>query len=1048
MLLEKLKLDAGEPVFEKAVAYYKAIAIKSFNYTQTGGNCYQLKAIVKGSSAFGVNLKLNFTNDQLKVDPYCTCASGNNSLCEHATAVVYKFLADDFPKLNPVPSKPALSAGIELLKQAAAAPVEKAALVYEIGGLDRPAEHFSYTLTVPDGDEALISQLVDCLGNVNYSVRKREQLFNSFTSFDAIIIAYLEQTYAAKDAARKKILLPKSKSNLQLIQVLAQNGRAILPGSFLPLEMGERLKPTVTVTGDETCLQFTANLTEFEMLGFFDPVLNYVIFNNTLQVIDTTLANLPPQIVIAPEQLGEVLFGILPQLHEKIPLDLAPIFSCHQLVMHQPEIRLNLDYDQERISCQPEITLLNEVYRCRDCQRLLTLEPNYERSPLDPKQWFTINRQPFQELLAFLRRYQFEFTVTGWIITGQDAQLQFMRTGLATLAQKWPLTAGPGLTEFKITPVKLEPLVELKLDEKIDWFDFKIYYNLGGKTYTHQQIRSMLKRFDSGNYLQIGNQWFLIDELTKFDLLNKTLSPKTGSMDPEREQLYNLAFLREVLTEHDIEIKGNGVYDQFETDITHTGPIQASPLPESLQGELRSYQKAGYDWLHFLHKYHFGGILADDMGLGKTIQVLTLIKSLAKPEPVLIICPRSLIYNWAAEINKFYPGTAYLIYHGSPETRALLRPAFSESEIIITTYDLVVNDIETLRDSAFYYCILDEAQHIKNQQTQRAKDCKRIRTRYRLVLTGTPVENRLEDLWALFDFLMPGYLGSQPEFKEKYVIPLKKPNSSETLTLLRKRVAPFMLRRLKEDVLTELPPKIHFIRDVAMTQLQEDVYRTILQQVKQDILNSVANLGLNKSRLTVLSALTKLRQVCDHPSLALPEISATADSGKIEALLELINEAIDGNHRMVIFSQFVKMLKLIRTKLQDAKINYAYLDGSTTDRNERIDCFNHTPEIPVFLISLKAGGEGINLTAADIVIHADPWWNPMVENQATDRVYRMGQQKPVMVYKLITLGTVEEKLIHLQNRKKAIFDAIIQNQGDPVGSLTWEEIKELFEIAE
>jgi SNF2 family DNA or RNA helicase len=357
-----------------------------------------------------------------------------------------------------------------------------------------------------------------------------------------------------------------------------------------------------------------------------------------------------------------------------------------------------------------------------------------------------------------------------------------------------------------------------------------------------------------------------------------------------------------------------------------------------------------------------------------------------------------------------------------------------------------VNDSELLQSYSFYYCVLDEAQHIKNQQTQRAKECKKIQSQYRLAITGTPLENRLEDLWSLFDFLMPGYLESQNQFRAKYVEPLKKSGLQASLAILKQKIAPFMLRRLKKDVLPELPAKIVTVRNVLMSQLQEDVYRTILKQVKQEILNSITTRGLEKSRLTVLSAITKLRQLCDHPSLALAEISPEADSGKIDALMELINEAIDGGHKIVVFSQFVRMLKLIRAKFAESGISYVYLDGSTQDRMERINCFNNTPEIPVFLISLKAGGVGINLTAADIVIHADPWWNPMVEDQATDRVHRIGQQNQVMVYKLITIGTVEEKLIKLQTLKRAVFDAVIQNNGDPINTLTWEDIQELLDM--
>lgn len=1045
MLLEKLKLDAGEPVFEKAVSYYQTGNIKSYAFTQQGNSRYQIKAIVKASGAYGVNIKLDFIYNQVKIDHYCTC--GSNQLCEHATAVAYKFISDDLPKFNSKLIKPAPAEGIELLKLVAVCSSAKAELHYTISGLDNQAENFQLTFNSQERDETFLSQLVEGLGDINYSAGKREQLLNSLTGFDYLVVTYLENILTGKDPRRKSVFFSKSKENLQLIITLIQNSRVISNHTSQPLEFGETLKPRVYLSGDEVRLQFTYDLAQFELLGFFDQNLNYVINDNTLHLIETSvLEKLPAEIIIAPEQLGEVLFEILPKLAEKVQLELAPIFQFHQLVLQEPELSLYFNYQQETVVCQPQIKLLDQVYCYQDCWQLLHREPSYKRSYDDPQRWLAINRQPFAELLNFLQQNKFEFSATEWVMNGQGQQLKFMMNGLEQLSGKWPVTTGSGFTEFQITPVKLVPLVEMAIDEKIDWFDLNIYYNLGGQTYSHQQISLMLRRTDSGNYLQLGNQWFFIEESAKFDLLEQTFIPGAKKTGPITEKCYNILFFRQLLREHEIEIKGNALYCQFETDVASAGLIETSPLPESLQGTLRPYQKDGFYWLRFLHKYHFGGILADDMGLGKTLQVLTLVKSLPKDQPTLVVCPRSLIYNWAAEIEKFYPGTTYLVYHGSPETREMLRSTIPDQEFVITTYDIIVNDIETLQNYSFYYCILDEAQQIKNQQTQRARDTKKINSRYRLILTGTPVENRLEDLWSLFDFLMPGYLENHHQFKEKYVSALKKPGLPDSLELLRKKIAPFMLRRLKETVLTELPPKMEIQRNVMMTQLQEDVYRTILKQTKQEVLNSISNLGLNKSRITVLAALTKLRQLCDHPSLALPEISAEADSGKIDALMELIFEAIDSGHKMVVFSQFVRMLKLIRAKLNKAQINYVYLDGSTSDRMERINCFNNNPEIPVFLISLKAGGVGINLTAADIVIHTDPWWNPMVEQQATDRVHRMGQQRQVMVYKLVTIGTVEEKLVKLQKRKKALFDAIIQANGDPVDSLTWEDIRELFEL--
>jgi superfamily II DNA or RNA helicase len=1050
MLMEKLKAEAGEAIFERAVLLYQSGNIKPYSFSNKGNYSYRIKAIVNAGDAFGVNIRLDFSYSGFKTDHYCTCPAGGARLCEHATAVIYKFLADDLPKTNFRVVKPVQSQdGLAQLKLAAAAPTEPVAITYKVGGLDTVTESFKFTLSTPQREEAFCGQLVDCLGDINYSAAKREKLLNGLSGFDRLVICFLENKLSAKEPHAKSVLLPKTREVFQFIITLIQNNRAVSSNTGRPLQLGEPLKPQVYLDGIETCLKFTYDLTEFELLGFRDPDLNYVIRQDTLRLIDCSgLEKLPPEIMIAPEQLGEVLFEILPRLSEKIRLQMAAQFQSQHFQLEAPEIRLDFRYepDRRRIICQPEVKLGAAVYCGQDCLRLLTADPEYRRSPADPRQWLTVNRQPLTVLYNFLKRHDFKFSAGTWLLTEEGSLLKFMLNGLQQLPPEWPVITDAAFAEFKIAPFKPEPYVKVDLTERIDWFDFEIYYNLGGATYTHREIMAMLRRTVGGNYLHAGDHWFYIEEPAKLELMEQTFFAGDGKAGPLRDQAYNLIFFRQLLREQGITVSGNTLYNRFETDISRAGLLETCPLPSGSRAELRPYQLEGFYWLRFLHKYRFGGILADDMGLGKTIQALTLIKSLPDQGPSLIVCPRSLIYNWAAEIDKFYPGTAFLVYHGIPEERAKFRAFFDAQEIIITTYDIVVNDSEALRDYVFHYCILDEAQHIKNRQTGRAKECKKIKARFRLVITGTPVENHLEDLWSLFDFLMPKYLEDLPQFKAKYVESLKKPNYQESLTVLKQKIAPFMLRRQKAAVLPELPPKMVIIRNVLFSKLQEDVYQTILKQVQQEILNAVAHFGLEKSRLTVLSALTKLRQLCDHPSLALPEIGAEADSGKMEALMEVINEAIDGGHKIVVFSQFVRMLKLIRAKLQKLGVNFVYLDGSTTDRMGRINCFNNTPEIPVFLISLKAGGVGINLTAADIVIHTDPWWNPMVEEQATDRVHRIGQQRQVMVYKLITLGTVEEKLIKLQERKRAIFDAVIQNNGNPVNSLTWEDIRELFEI--
>jgi len=433
------------------------------------------------------------------------------------------------------------------------------------------------------------------------------------------------------------------------------------------------------------------------------------------------------------------------------------------------------------------------------------------------------------------------------------------------------------------------------------------------------------------------------------------------------------------------------------------------------------------------------------MGLGKTVQTLTLLKSLELQGPALVVCPRTLIHNWAQEIQKFFSGTRYLVYHGTPDERVGLRDQFQEQEIVITSYSIVARDFDELKGLTFSYCVLDEAQKIKNPAAKRTKAVKGLKARRRLVLTGTPLENSLEELWSIMDFLMPGYFGSNQSFQRHYLHPIMKEGDQGRLMELKARVAPFILRRHKQEVLTELPDKIEHIYPVEMTRLQRDTYRLVLEQVRGSVMDSVERQGFNRSRINILAALMRLRQICNHPALVLDGANPGAGSGKLEALVEIVEEALGGGHKVLVFSQFVRMLKIISSELDRLGIGYEYIDGSTRNRMERVDRFNDAGGQGVFLLSLKAAGVGLNLTAADIVIHVDPWWNPMVERQASDRAHRIGQENQVMVYKLITTGTVEEKILKLQERKQGLFDSVVEKNANPLTGITWEDIKGLLE---
>jgi SNF2 family DNA or RNA helicase len=414
----------------------------------------------------------------------------------------------------------------------------------------------------------------------------------------------------------------------------------------------------------------------------------------------------------------------------------------------------------------------------------------------------------------------------------------------------------------------------------------------------------------------------------------------------------------------------------------------------------------------------------------------------------LIVCPTSLVFNWAAEAAKFTPGLRVLALQGSQ--RHGLFAQVLQHDIVITSYALLRRDAENYRAIEFDTVVLDEAQHIKNRQTQNAQAVKSIRARHRIVLTGTPMENSVLDLWSVFDFLMPGYLGAAQDFRERYEQPIVRDKNAGVQNRLVRRLRPFLLRRLKRDVAADLPEKIEQVSYCELNDTQRALYQQVLEASRREILSADAANGLAKSRMVVLTALLRLRQICcDLRLLNVPDEKMPGDqppetSGKVEMFDELLGEVLDGGHRVLVFSQFTTMLGLLRERLDADGTGYCYLDGSTKNRAEVVERFQRDARIPVFLISLKAGGTGLNLTGADTVIHFDPWWNPAVEAQATDRAHRIGQKNVVTSYKLITRGTVEEKILNLQARKRTLTQGLLGDEEQLVETLSWEEINDLL----
>lgn len=467
-------------------------------------------------------------------------------------------------------------------------------------------------------------------------------------------------------------------------------------------------------------------------------------------------------------------------------------------------------------------------------------------------------------------------------------------------------------------------------------------------------------------------------------------------------------------------------------------------IPAELNGILREYQKFGVNWMKQLADMGFGGILADDMGLGKTIQVIAFAAAQKKSAPSLIVTPSALVYNWDSEIKRFSPASKVLIVNGDKEDRADILKEYDEYDFVITSYPLLRRDIELYDGLRFAYCFIDEAQYIKNANTMNARSVKKISAENYFALTGTPIENSLGELWSIFDFAMHGYLGTHSEFVNRYERPAVRDGDMGAMEELKDKIKPFVLRRMKKDVLSELPEKMENTMYAELSEEQKKLYAAFVAEAKNEVLGYSKTGEYAKNKLRILALLMRLRQICCHPALFDDEYKK--DSGKLLMLEELLNTAISGGHRVLVFSQFTSMLDIIRKRLDKLGISYFYLDGSTPsqERSELSEKFNRG-EKDVFLISLKAGGTGLNLTGADTVIHYDPWWNPAVMDQASDRAYRIGQKRAVQVIKLAAKGTIEEKMINLQAKKRSLADGIITVNQTMLSHLTKDEVLSLLE---
>lgn len=659
---------------------------------------------------------------------------------------------------------------------------------------------------------------------------------------------------------------------------------------------------------------------------------------------------------------------------------------------------------------------------------------------------FIVVRQPNKEefFIDYLEKLGFQPKHHVFIMRREEDIYHFLTVGIPDLSSHCEMYYSEAFKKINIkSPGSFK--AGLRVNNELNLLEMDMKYEDVPKDELKELFRSfrMKKKFyrlKDGNFINLEEEGIkqVWEMLSHLGVSGKDLSEESLKLSKS-----SAVYLNNVLNDNDFYVDRTEDFKNLVDSILNPS-ITEYNIPESIQADLRPYQITGFKWLKTLSDNNLGGILADDMGLGKTLQTIVYIASVLEEhqgEKFLVVCPSSLVYNWQDELETFAPHVRSVVITGTPKERQDLIES-DTADVLITSYPLIRRDISFYQKRIFHTVFIDEAQYIKNADSQNAKSVKLLEARHRFALTGTPIENSLSELWSIFDFIMPEYLFTHAKFVSQYEKPIMREEEG-VLEDLNKRILPFILRRMKKDVLLELPSKVETKMLSDMEEEQRKVYMAYVQNAKSEIDQEIKEKGLEKSKLKILAVLTRLRQICCHPGTFIDNYSG--GSGKLELLLEIISDAIANGHRILVFSQFTSMLAIIDSELKKANIDTFYLEGSTKvkDRNDYVKRFNQG-EGHVFLISLKAGGTGLNLVGADTVIHYDPWWNPAVEEQATDRAYRIGQVNSVHVIKLITKGTIEEKIYKLQQKKRNLSDSVIQSQEVFINSLTREELEDIF----
>ena len=798
-------------------------------------------------------------------------------------------------------------------------------------------------------------------------------------------------------------------------------------------------------------LELTHNLENYNYIIIDGKKYTYIIMdefiyrakknikNTTFKLLEIYKKNYIDEIKFNTRQLPDFFALIEPKIKDNLVINIDKE-EIKEYIPEELGIKIFLDYNESNY-------ITAELKFCYG---------DTEFNPIDENKDLKIARNAIKETECLNQLRKTGFMLDGqnkrFILVSDEAIYNFLTEDIELYMQKFEVMVTDNFKSKKIKEPRIGN-IGVKIENNL------LVINLENINYDKNEIKEILQRYAlKKKYYRLKDGSFIdLESNENIEFLNN-LESGLGISYEDIENgtislpIYRSMYMEKILNNLDkSKIKKEESYVDFIKDTSKEKENTTLTLPKSLKGDLREYQKNGFQWLQMLEKYELGGILADDMGLGKTIQVITLILKYKEEQkeklPSIVIAPSSLTLNWKNEIQKFAPTLETIVINGSLEQRKKKIKDIKKYDLIITSYDLLKRDLELYEKEniTFKYAIADEAQYIKNSNTQNAKALKSIKAETRYALTGTPIENSLAELWSIFDYIMPGYLFKYKKFKQLYEVPIVKDNDMYSMKKLKMLIEPFILRRTKKEVLTELPEKTITILNNEMEDEQQKIYLSYLAKAKQEAMQEIEINGVEKSHIKILALLTRLRQICCHPSLFLEDYNQ--DSSKLKQCIEIIKEGIEAGHKILLFSGYTSMFDIIEKELLKEDINYYKLTGKTNvnERVELVEDFNQNENVKVFLISLKAGGTGLNLTGADMVIHYDPWWNISAENQATDRAYRIGQKNNVQVYKLITKNSIEEKIYELQEKKSKLIDNVLNTETTFINKLSKDEIMKLFE---